>query len=328
MNGEGQEPLLSTEEADALLAAMRGAAAGAPDVQGAELGSPDRVLRRALVAADRASEEVALQLRRLMLRMARCTATGAPESPEIVPVGVMQRTLAPGSFVAGLDADGGGQALLVIGPALAAFVLERRLGAPLPGAGAETATPDDAPGAPPSRGELSSFDRRLLQPFAAALVAAFARSWCGRDEGLRLGVVLARSTDPVPMPSGEAALRLALRVSAPSGLSDTVTLAFTAAAIRATTGHDVEVTTPAKPTAVDRQRMVQRIANAEVEVVATLGRAKSSVREILALGVGDVLRLDRAPVDPVDVTVEGVTKLIGAPVVQHGNLAIEVHEVR
>jgi flagellar motor switch protein FliM len=61
--------------------------------------------------------------------------------------------------------------------------------------------------------------------------------------------------------------------------------------------------------------------------VAVLGHARSTVREILRLSVGDVIRLNEPPETPVKVSVEGRQKMIGLPVVRHGNLAIEVIEV-
>jgi flagellar motor switch protein FliM len=267
---------------------------------------------------------VARQIRRRVRRTARRTAPAAAEPPEIVPVGVMQKTLLPGSLIAHLQTDGGGHALLVIGPSIASFIVERRLGAPLP---AESDVGADDMQSAPARGDLSSFDRRMLQPFVAGLVAAFARAWCGREDGLRIVHVSPRTTDPLVMPADEAALRLALRLTTSNGVSDVVTLALTATAIQATTAQGTE-TEVASASPSDRSRMALRIAAAEVEIVATLGRSQSSVRALLALSVGDVLRLDRAPNDPVDVSVEGVTKFLGAPVVQHGNLAIEVVEVR
>ena len=63
----------------------------------------------------------------------------------------------------------------------------------------------------------------------------------------------------------------------------------------------------------------------EVEVVAILGRTTTTVRALLALERGSVLRLDSAPERPVDVRVDGVTVLRGMPVVKDGNLAIEVN---
>jgi flagellar motor switch protein FliM len=60
---------------------------------------------------------------------------------------------------------------------------------------------------------------------------------------------------------------------------------------------------------------------------AELGRTKCTVRELMSLQKGDVIRLDRDPVNPVTLYVEGIPKLLGSPTLQHGNIALEVVSV-
>jgi flagellar motor switch protein FliM len=48
---------------------------------------------------------------------------------------------------------------------------------------------------------------------------------------------------------------------------------------------------------------------------------------VLSLNVGDVIRLEEAPTEPLQVYVEGQRKMVGAPVVSHGNVAVEILEV-
>lgn len=57
---------------------------------------------------------------------------------------------------------------------------------------------------------------------------------------------------------------------------------------------------------------------------AELGRTTITVRELLSLATGDVIRLDRDPENPITVYVEGAPKLLGTPTLEHGNIAIEV----
>jgi len=73
--------------------------------------------------------------------------------------------------------------------------------------------------------------------------------------------------------------------------------------------------------------MVARLSFAELEMVAVLGRAKSTIRSVLSLKVGDLVRLNEAPDAPLQVYVEGQKKMIGVPVVSHGNIAVEVTEL-
>ncbi len=57
---------------------------------------------------------------------------------------------------------------------------------------------------------------------------------------------------------------------------------------------------------------------------AELGRTVLTLRELLAFEVGQVVRLDREPNNPITVFVEGTPKLMGIPTVQHGNIAVEI----
>jgi len=57
---------------------------------------------------------------------------------------------------------------------------------------------------------------------------------------------------------------------------------------------------------------------------AELGRTEMTLRELLALQVGDVVRLDRDPQSPITVFVEGASKMLGVPTMRHGNIAVEI----
>ena len=71
-------------------------------------------------------------------------------------------------------------------------------------------------------------------------------------------------------------------------------------------------------------RVIDALGDVEVDLVAVLGRCPFTVRSLLALDCGSVLRLDGAPETPVELQVDGVPVLRGMPVVKDGNLAIEV----
>ncbi len=315
MTSESNEPLLSGEETEALLEAMRSSASAAPDILGADLASPDRPLRQALGRADRCVEELGRGMRGTMLRVARCSASAEPQPAEILPFNVLQQAIASGSAVALLHVGGVVGGIAVVGPSLSAFVIERRLGAPLKQS--ENAEP------PPVRDQLSAFDRRVLSPLFRALAESFGRAWTGAERDVALGELLARASDLPALPSIEPMLRFGMRVRTPAATDDVV-LALTSNAVRATAPREAPPAPPATPD--DRERLARRIAAAEVELVAVLGKSTTTVRELLALGAGDVVRLDQVPGKAVDVTIEGVTKLRGVPVVHHGNLAIEIEE--
>lgn len=315
MSTESSEPLLSGEETEALLEAMRSTAGAAPDVLGANLASPDLPLRQALGRADRCVEQLGRQLRGTMLRVARCSASSEVEPAEIVSFKVLQQALPAGAAIAVLRVQGSIGGIVVVGPSLSTFVIERRLGAPL-------RRPEDADKAS-VREQLTAFDRRVLQPLFAAIAEDFGRAWTGAPGAVEIEEVLARAADMPALPAIDPMLRFAMKVRTAS-VTDDVVVALTPGAVRATAMRE-EPSAP-QASADDRQRLAQRIAAAEVELVAVLGTAATTIRELLALTCGDIVRLDQVPGRSIDVTVEGVTKLRGLPVVQHGNLAIEVEE--
>lgn len=60
------------------------------------------------------------------------------------------------------------------------------------------------------------------------------------------------------------------------------------------------------------------------QCTAELGRTVMSLRDLLAMKEGDIVRLDREPHNPITFYVEGAPKLMGVPTVMHGNIALEV----
>jgi flagellar motor switch protein FliM len=70
--------------------------------------------------------------------------------------------------------------------------------------------------------------------------------------------------------------------------------------------------------------MAEALSEVCVDVVAELGRMKLGLRRVLALQVGEVLRLATAIDDPICLRVAGVPKLVGAPVISRGQISVEV----
>ncbi len=61
-----------------------------------------------------------------------------------------------------------------------------------------------------------------------------------------------------------------------------------------------------------------------VQVTVELGRSVISLRELMALQKGNIVRLDADPSTPLMVYVEGSPKLLGNPMVMHGNNSVEI----
>jgi flagellar motor switch protein FliM len=309
------EPLLSADETDALLQAMRsGEGPTSLEVEGADLGSPDRPLRQALGRADRVTLELMPEIRKVMLRMAKCTATSEEQPAEIIPYNVLINAILPGSAIGTLRTNDDSLGLLIVGPSLASFIIERRLGAPS----------DLEDGAITNCAELSSIDRRVLQPCLKDICVDFSRLWTGNPEALQLTQVMKSASELPPFTQFEPLLRIGTRIVPSGGVGDEVIIAVTAGAVRATTAMIREASVQISPD--DRARMVSRLSQAEVEIIALLGGTRSTIREVIDLKVGSILRLTNIPEEPIQLTVNGITKLLGRPVVHHGNLAVDITE--
>lgn len=310
------DPLLTSAETDALLDAMR-STSDESNVESADLGSPDRPLRQALGRADHCVQQMSPELRKAILRIANCSSTSEEQPAEIVPFTVFTNAILPGSCIATIRTHDDCSGLIVISPQLCNFILERRLGAPL-GEGASRAL---------TRPELSSLDRRILKPLLLAMCTELGRAWNGNVEDFQLVKILKNANEMPALTQFEPLLRIGLRVVPAGGAGDEVVFALTAGAVRATTPQ--EPTTKVLAISPDeRAKMALRLSSAEVDLIAALGKAHITVGRLLDLTVGDVVRLDRIPNEPIELQVEGLTKLLGLPVVQHGNLAIEVTQTR
>ena len=64
-----------------------------------------------------------------------------------------------------------------------------------------------------------------------------------------------------------------------------------------------------------------------VSVTAELGRVTISIGDILKLGLGSVVGLDRAVSEPIDLLVQGVPFARGEVIVIEDRFAIRIHEI-
>lgn len=316
MNSDTPEPLLSLEETSALLDAMRSGTEGAAAVDELDLASPERPLRHALASADACARLIAQVVDKILLR-----TTGHPSSTEELPAEItpykMVRSAIPhGSAVVRLTALDGSVGLLILGPTLAAFILDRRMGAPL--------TPDSAI---TPRTELSSLDRRLLVPVSNAISEEFSKLWCADSAVLKTSEVLAQGADLPTLAQFEPLLQITLRVVPAGQAGDQVIFALSSGLVVLSKGARAEQPRALRPKAADRQKLELAINQANVEAIAVLGETPSTIREVLALSIGDVIRLEGAPTQPIDVRSGDKVVLRGTPVIRHGNLAIQVSQI-
>ena len=88
---------------------------------------------------------------------------------------------------------------------------------------------------------------------------------------------------------------------------------------------DFEELTPSAETA--GPAALDRLLDVTVSVTAELGRATLAVGEVLKLGVGSVVRLDRSLSEPVDLFVQGVRLARGEVVVVDDCFAVRIKEI-
>ncbi|MCU0271813.1 MAG: flagellar motor switch protein FliN [Acidimicrobiales bacterium] len=69
------------------------------------------------------------------------------------------------------------------------------------------------------------------------------------------------------------------------------------------------------------------ISSIETEVSVVLGRARLPIRELLALGPGAILELDRKPNEPVEVLVNGTLVARGEVVVVDEDFGVRISEI-
>jgi flagellar motor switch protein FliM len=63
-----------------------------------------------------------------------------------------------------------------------------------------------------------------------------------------------------------------------------------------------------------------------VDWTVELGRATASMKDIISLGVGDIIKLDRSANDELDVKLQGITKFYGRPGLVGNRLSVQITE--
>jgi flagellar motor switch protein FliM len=316
MSVDGAEPLLSLEETNALLDAMRSGSEDTGAVEPLDLTSAERPLREALTNADNCARSLAEAMDKLMLRTSGCSSSTEELPAEIVPYKVLRGAIPQGTAIVAFRSNDGSTGILTIGGALVSFILDRKMGAPLG---------RDYPSEP--RTLLSTLDRRLLEPFTTSVAELFAKHWCGDAKAFPAGPVLAQAADMPMLPQFEPLLQMVFRVT-PSGVpGDQIVLALTSGIVSRNKPQTTTVVVKTLPSAADRSRMELALRGTDVDLVAMLGTQRATVREVLALRAGDVMRLENTPEEPLDVRVGQRTVFRGTPSVRRGNLAMQVTQV-
>jgi flagellar motor switch protein FliM len=311
---EPQEPLLSDEETLALLAVVRETGTVEQvEAQGIDLASQDRRMAAAQAHAERVEPSFHVELKKMLRRISGAVPQVRRVPADVASLDEVAGTVPLGAGLAVLQTRAGSLALLVISPALALTIIDRRLGAPL--------DTDDAG----SRGALSPLDRAVLRSFIESTVRSFGEAWCGQEDAFTVRDLVGVLDADELGSRYDQVLRTRAYITLGKSLESDILFALSSGAVRDTLPTERQVVVVV-PTSDHRQRIAIRLTQAEVDVVAYLGSMPSTVKELLALSVGDVIRLDHVPQNPIDVRVGGITKMRGMPVVEHGNLAVRIVE--
>lgn len=298
-------PLLSDEETGALLEAMREEErARTPEARNADLASNEGPLRGALGRADAASPAIARAGRMELLRLIGRGIEVVAVPSEIVPGQVFEAAVDPRAIGYTLTSGGEPAGRIVVEPRLATFLIEHRMGGAA--AGAER----------PIRSHFTGLDRTLVDPLPQSLCRAVSEHLL---EGRRLKATPDGENAPPREGGLEPLLRLGVRFVDRDGDLGEATIALTAGALGTAPKIDDIVRS--------RGAIREHLAGVEIEVVGKLGEIPSSVRSLLGLDHGTILRLDRAPGDPVAICVDDVVVALGEPVVHKGDLAIRITAV-
>jgi flagellar motor switch protein FliM len=312
---DNHEPLLSPEETSALLDAMR-SGGDTSQVEPLDLTSAERPLRDALGTADACARAIAEALDKLMLRATGCPSSTEELPAEITPYKVVRNAIPQGSAIVPFRAPDGSLGVMTLGPLLVSFVLDRRMGAPM--------TKDML--AEP-RSSLSLLDRRLITPFAVSVIELFCKHWCDDAKAFPPGPVITLPADLPMLPQFEPLLQVVFRV-APSGLpGDQIVIAISSGIVSRAKSSAHAKSPISAPTEIDQLKMTDAIGGTEVEAIAILGHYAATVREVLGLREGDIVRLSTTPVEPLEIRVGDRTVFLGAPIVHHGNLAVQIQSV-
>jgi flagellar motor switch protein FliM len=317
MNNEDiGQPLLSAEETNALLDVMRADVSPQTQAQGIDIGSPERYLRGSLIYADQCTRAVAKQFLKIAMRFTGFQLLAEDMPAEIIPYKMIPSSFVRGSVIALLKTQERGFALVTIGPSVIAFLLECRLGARLD---------TEQPAPLPTRNALSPLELRVIEPFALAIGDEFFEKWCQQSHPFRLERLISEIEGLPVTTDFEPLLQMTLRFSSPYCAGDSISVALSSAAVRETLpreSHGPKVVISAS----DRARILPLVKEATVRTVAVLGTAQSTIGHVLALKVGDIVRLDTAPDQPIDLHVRGAVIARGVPVVNYGNIALQVLE--
>jgi flagellar motor switch protein FliM len=212
-------------------------------------------------------------------------------------------------------------AIISLEPALALHFVDLMLG----GDGAAVPVPTDFA----VRGFTPS-ERGVLRHIVAVMSRALRNAWGDIGKvGLELQQAasdprLAAIYEPMEM-MAELRVRIewgavngTLAIAIPTGFLGQ----FEAALSRTSTLHAQGPRGPTNASSADSMRL--GLEPVRIDLSAILGRTTLTVERLLSLEVGDVVRLDTDPEEPLELLLEGIPGFLALPTVRRGNIAVSI----
>ena len=280
------------------------------DLIGASAGQ-----RHDFPALDLIHETFAVHANRAILAATNADMEITAPHPDILNFSEIYASLSAPCAVVVVDVDGlGSTGLLVVDPAVLMHIVDLMMG----GSGAAIDASDVLRGRSFTRTE-----EHLIETLVQALSTALTAAWSDiTPVGLR---ATRAEVDPrhaaIFMPS-DRMIEFKLELAWEEVKGD-IRLVIPMIALRPFEQRltRTAVSPPNQSDELWREAMRETLEDVPVHLTGVLGRTSLTIEEILKLETGDLLRLDRDPVTPLELLVEGIPRYAIMPGVNYGNIA-------
>jgi flagellar motor switch protein FliM len=281
-----------------------------------DLTSQDRIIRGQMPTLDSINDRIASLFGKNLAGRTRLDVRVAATPATLLKFADVGSLLnAPGTV---------GVMSLGAGHGLALLVLEGELGHALLSGALGDRKARTAPAGGEGHAELTNLEKMVLKHLLGMLSEAMGTAWTGvlpfKPEVMRFEsdprmVMIANPSDVIILCSFEIT----------GAIDGRIQVALPYAAVEPAKKL---LTSPPRLGGQRDQRFSQALAReldgVEVELKVQMGRRKLSVNELLNMSVGDVLTLNTSESAPLPVFVQGRPKMVGAPRVVGGGMAIEI----
>ena len=306
------EPVLTRTEVEAILEASRQDAGGGlrSQAESIDLLAGDRYIQQMIPTLQRGHVRLAESLRKVFTSVLRSKAEVRDETPEVLTGRGLGRVAEHAACLLALrtrvEGEDLGFSMLAMDRSLTFALVERLFG----GAGAA----EEAISRP-----LTPLERRVLLHSLMPVVEGLNETLEPRRTFLFGADRVECNLELIPGFSPDVTV-----LHVPFTMTVDDRLASLSLALPARVLEPLRATLCATPVPSQRGEMAGIVRRTPVELEVELGRARTTLRQVINLQVGTVLRLDRHPNEELPVRIAGMTKFQGLPVHDDGALAVEI----